>query len=295
MAITIQQILTLITKRLGASGIDTAALDARMLVAHALKLPIESLVRDAQRVLDAYEIEAIEILVKRRVQREPISHIIGMRGFWKHDFLVSKDVLTPRPDSETMIEGLVKLRPEKNAPLTILDLGTGSGCLLLSVLDEYPQSRGVGVDKSEAALAVAHANAERLKLTIRADFIVSDWLSNVDINLRADIVLMNPPYIPTRELLTLEKDVRDYEPHLALDGGEDGLDDYRKIFSQLSLYLSNHPLILIEVGVNQAANVAEIGRTSGMKLHSILPDIAGIDRVVVLELPDNKTTARGMV
>ncbi|MFZ4126183.1 MAG: peptide chain release factor N(5)-glutamine methyltransferase [Rickettsiales bacterium] len=285
--VTLAEHLNAIAHRLMSVGIDTATLDARVLTAHALKLPIESLVSDAKRVLDANEIEAIEILVKRRAQREPVSHIIGMRGFWKHDFLVTKDVLTPRPDSETMIESLLKLRPEKNAPLTILDLGTGTGCLLLSALHEYPNARGVGVDKSDAALAVARANAERLQLSARASFIQSDWCEALDKNLRADVVLMNPPYIPTRDILVLEKDVRDYEPHLALDGGEDGLDDYRKIFSQLSLYLSNHPLILIEVGVNQASDVAEIGRTNGMKLNSILPDLAGIDRIVVLELPDN--------
>ncbi|MBN8544357.1 MAG: peptide chain release factor N(5)-glutamine methyltransferase [Alphaproteobacteria bacterium] len=285
--VTLCEHLNAIAHRLVSVGVDTATLDARVLVAHALKLPIESLVSDAHRVLSADEIEAIEMLVKRREQREPVSHIVAARGFWKHDFIVTKDVLTPRPDSETMIEGLLKLRPEKNAPLTILDLGTGSGCLLLSALDEYPNAQGIGVDKSEAALAVARTNAERLKLSSRAVFTKSDWCESLDKNLRADVVLMNPPYIPTRDILVLEKEVREHEPRLALDGGQDGLDDYRKIFSQLSLYLSNHPLILIEVGVNQANDVAEIGHTNGMKLHSILPDIAGIDRIVVLELPDN--------
>jgi release factor glutamine methyltransferase len=285
--VTLTEHLNSIANRLAAVGIDTAALDTRVLVAHALELPIESLVRDAQRVLVVNEIEAIDALVKRRESREPVSHIMGTRGFWKHEFIVTKDVLTPRPDSETMIEGLLKLRPEKNASFTLLDLGTGSGCLLLSSLAEYPNAHGIGVDKSEAALTVARANAERLKLSSRASFIQSDWCQSLDKNLRADVVLMNPPYIPTQDISVLEKEVRDHEPHLALDGGDDGLDDYRKIFSQLSLYLSNHPLILIEVGVNQANDVAEIGRTNGMKLNSILPDLADIDRIVVLELPDN--------
>lgn len=281
---TLAEQLKQATQRLQQAGIDTAALDARVLIAHALKLPIESLVKESQRDAQEQETAAIETLITRRVKREPVSQIVGERGFWKHDFHVTKDVLTPRPDSETMIEGLLKLRPDTKQSYTILDLGTGSGCLLLSALDEYPNARGVGVDKSTAALAVARENATRLKLSARADFIESDWFESVDKNLRADIVLMNPPYIPTRDIGTLENEVRDHEPHLALDGGQDGIEPYRKIFSQLSLYLSNHPLILIEVGADQAHDVAEIGRTNGLKLTSILPDLAGTARIVVLEL-----------
>lgn len=283
--VTLAEHLRTTAERLQRAGIDSAMLDARVLVARALKLPIESLVRDADRALDMSEIESIESLILRRETREPISQIVGMRGFWKHEFLVTKDVLTPRPDSETLIEGLLTFRPDIEQPYTILDLGTGSGCLLLSALSEYPNARGVGVDKSLAALSVARENANRLELSDRANFIESDWFDNVDKNMRADIVLMNPPYIPTDDITTLAHDVRDHEPHLALDGGQEGMDAYRKIFSQFRLYLSNHPLILIEVGAGQAHKVAELSRTNGMKLKSILPDLAGIDRIVVLELP----------
>jgi len=287
--VTLAEQLKLTTDRLQVAGIDTAALDARVLISHALNLSQESLVRDAARTLSAEETNAVEQLVARRVLREPVSHLTGVRGFWKDTFKVTHDVLTPRPDSETMIEGLLKFRPDTMRDYTILDLGTGSGCLLLSALREYENARGVGVDVSRAALDVARGNAARLELASRATFIESDWLESVDKNLRADIVLMNPPYIPTHDITTLAHEVRDHEPHLALDGGQDGLDCYRKIISQLtsqfSLYLSNHPLILIEVGVSQATAVAEIGRTNGLKLTSILPDLAGIARIVVLELP----------
>lgn len=283
--VTLTEYVTASAQRLAQADIETAALDARLLVSHGLQLTQEALIAQSQRALDASEITVLDALIARRVAREPVSHILGTRGFWKHDFLVTRDVLTPRPDSETMIEGLLALHPEKNAELTILDIGTGSGCLLLSALHEYPNARGVGLDKSAAALRVATQNAERLKLASRASFIESDWFENLPKTMRADIVLSNPPYIPTQAVDILDRDVREYEPHLALDGGVDGLACYRKIFSQLSLYLSNHPLILIEVGAGQAQDVAEIARTNGMKLHSILPDLAGIDRIVVLELP----------
>lgn len=284
--VTLAEQLRLSAARLAKAGSDTPELDARVLTSHVLKLPIESLVRNANQPLKADEVSMLETVIARREKREPVSHIIGERGFWKDTFKVSKHVLTPRPDSETMIEGLTKYRPEKNAAYTILDLGTGSGCLLLSALREYPNAQGIGVDISEDALDVARENANALKLSTRARFMKSDWFENLDKTIRADIVLMNPPYIPRDDISTLDRDVKNYEPHLALDGGQDGFSCYRKIFSQLSLYLSNHPLILIEVGVNQADEIAALGHTNGMKLKSILPDLAGTPRIVVLELPE---------
>ncbi|MFN7451761.1 MAG: peptide chain release factor N(5)-glutamine methyltransferase [Alphaproteobacteria bacterium] len=273
------------TQRLAAIGIDTASLDARLLVAHALKLTREEMLSREGHVLTDHERASVEALIVRREAREPVSQILGKRGFWRDEFLVTKDVLTPRPESETMIEALLTLRPERDRDYQMLDLGTGSGCLLLSALREYPKSYGTGVDESEAALNVARANAQALGLDTRAQFIKSDWCMALTKNFRADIVLANPPYIPAGEIATLAPEVRQYDPMRALHGGEDGLQCYRKIFSQLSLYLSPHALILLEVGAGQATEVAEIGRASGMKLSSIVPDLAGFARIVVFQLP----------
>jgi len=273
------------TQRLAAIGIDTASLDARLLVAHALKLTREEMLSREGYVLTDHERASVEALIVRREAREPVSQILGRRGFWRDEFLVTKDVLTPRPESETMIEALLSLRPERDRACQMLDLGTGSGCLLLSALREYPKSHGTGVDESEAALNVARANAQALGLDTRAQFIQSDWCMALTKNFRADIVLANPPYIPAGEIATLAPEVRQYDPMRALHGGEDGLQCYRKIFSQLSLYLSPHALILTEVGATQAQDVAEIGRASGMKLSSIVPDLAGFARIVVFQLP----------
>ncbi|MFN7402003.1 MAG: peptide chain release factor N(5)-glutamine methyltransferase [Alphaproteobacteria bacterium] len=273
------------TQRLAAIGIDTASLDARLLVAHALKLTREEMLSGERHVLTDHERASVEALIARREAREPVSQILGKRGFWRDEFLVTKDVLTPRPESETMIEALLDLRPERDRDYHMLDLGTGSGCLLLSALREYPKSHGTGVDESEAALNVARANAQALGLDTRAQFIQSDWCMALTKNFRADIVLANPPYIPAGEIATLAPEVRQYDPMRALHGGEDGLQCYRKIFSQLSLYLSPHALILLEVGAGQATEVAEIGRASGMKLSSIVPDLAGFARIVVFQLP----------
>lgn len=273
------------TQRLAAIGVDTAFLDARLLVAHALKLTREEMLSREGHVLTDHERASVEALIARREAREPVSQILGKRGFWRDEFLVTKDVLTPRPESETMIEALLTLRPERDRAFQLLDLGTGSGCLLLSALREYPKSHGTGVDESEAALNVARANAQALGLDTRAQFIQSDWCVALPENFRADIVLANPPYIPAGEIATLAPEVRQYDPMRALHGGEDGLQCYRKIFSQLSLYLSPHALILTEVGATQAQDVAEIGRASGMKLSSIVPDLAGFARIVVFQLP----------
>ncbi|MFN7186157.1 MAG: N5-glutamine methyltransferase family protein, partial [Alphaproteobacteria bacterium] len=150
------------TQRLAAIGIDTASLDARLLVAHALKLTREEMLSGEERVLTDHERASVEALIARREAREPVSQILGRRGFWRDEFLVTKDVLTPRPESETMIEALLDLRPERDRAYQMLDLGTGSGCLLLSALREYPKSYGTGVDESEAALNVARANAQAL-------------------------------------------------------------------------------------------------------------------------------------
>lgn len=262
---------------------DAAALEARVLAARAWDMTPEALVQYADAPRDAAPLLK---LVARRLEHEPISHILGYRDFWRDTFEVTADVLTPRPDSETVIEALLR---QKAAPSRILDLGTGSGCLLLSALREYPQAYGVGVDQSAAALAVAERNAVRLGLKDRCQYVRSHWCQEVQG--KFDVVISNPPYIPTADIAALDADVRDYEPHAALDGGADGLDCYRSIVQQIIPHLAPEALVLFEVGAGQAEDVAQLGQQHGFNLLEISPDLAGISRVVVLQ-PTYSTSDR---
>lgn len=260
---------------LAAVAGDNAALEARVLAAHAWGVTPEVLVREAHTACDAGK---LEVLVQRRMAHEPIAQIVGSKHFWKDAFAVSRHVLTPRADSETMIEALLRLRTNKDAPLRVLDLGTGSGCLLLSTLREYPAATGVGVDQSVEALSVAKQNAESLGLMARAMFAQGSWCSAVEGSF--DVVLSNPPYIPTADIAGLDADVRLHEPHAALDGGVDGLDCYRDIIQQVMPHLNANALVLFEVGQGQDADVAAIGQAQGLTLVSITRDLAGIARIV---------------
>lgn len=256
-----------------------AALEARMLAGHAWNMSAEELVLYGN---DTREPAAFGSLLERRLNHEPVAQILGEKHFWRDKFVVTRDVLTPRADSETMIECLLRLQTDHKAPLRVLDLGTGSGCLLLSALREYPNARGVGVDQSEAALKIAAHNAAALELSDRCEFVRSDWCSNV--TGAFDVVLSNPPYIPTADIAALDADVRVHEPMAALDGGADGLDCYRRIIKQLVAHVKPGSFLLFEVGMGQADDVAKLGQDAGWKLIEIAADLAGIARVVALQI-----------
>lgn len=261
-----------------------AALEARLLAQHAWGMAPEELLREANGEREAAPLAA---LVARRRTAEPISQILGYKEFWRDRFVVTQAVLTPRADSETLIETLLRLRPDTQAALRLLDLGTGSGCLLLSALREYPNARGLGIDQSDTALGVATQNAAHLRLQERVTFVRSNWCSNLGEH-KFDVVLANPPYIPTADIASLDADVRSFEPHAALDGGPDGLDCYRDILQQLTAHVMPGALVLFEVGMGQADAVAAMA-TPDFTLHSIVPDLAGIARVVVLTFtPDSR-------
>ena len=254
---------------------EAAAIEARALAAHAWGVSPEVLVRDAASLRDAAPLLQ---LVSRRLKHEPVSQIVGTKEFWKDTFFVTPDVLTPRADSETMVEELLRQRTDQSVGLRVLDLGTGSGCLMLSALREYPNATAVAADQSEAALAVAAQNAAALQLAARCTFVRSNWCSNVEG--KFDVVLSNPPYIPTLDIAGLDVDVQGYEPHTALDGGADGLDCYRSIVSQITSHLNDGALILFEVGMGQAEDVAQLGSAHGLTLSTIACDLAGIARIV---------------
>lgn len=257
---------------------ENAALEARVLAAHAWRMSAEELIFYGHDTRDPVRLKT---LIERRLTAEPIAQILGERHFWRDVFMVSRDVLTPRPDSETMIEALLRARVDHEVAYRLLDLGTGSGCLLLSALREYPNARGIGIDQSDAALAIAAHNAAALELSHRSRMLRSNWCSNIDGTF--DIVLANPPYIPTDDIAALDVDVRGFEPHAALDGGMDGLKCYRDIITQLPQYLNAGAVMLFEVGQGQAADVAVLGMAAGWNVKEIAKDLAGISRVVVFE------------
>lgn len=258
---------------------ELAALEARLLAQHAWRCTPEVIVRDSNRELEQEKIDALEVLIARRLTREPIAQIVGFKHFWKDDFAVTRDVLTPRADSEILIEAVLRHRLQAGH---ILDLGTGSGCLLLSLLGEYPNARGVGVDLSPAALNVARRNAHNTLRAARCDFIGGRWCDTLETSAKFDIIVSNPPYIPTRDIARLMGDVRDHEPKLALDGGMDGLDCYRTILASVGAHMNDGALLAFEVGQGQAQDVAMHAQAHGFALLEIANDYQGIDRVVVL-------------
>lgn len=259
---------------------ELAPLEARILAQHAWGVAPEVIVRDADLPVAKEKIQALEALIARRLTREPIAQILGHKHFWNDDFAVTRDVLTPRADSEIIIEQALKHAGDVRS---ILDLGTGSGCLLLSLLGEYPNAQGVGIDASPAALNVARRNAHNTLRATRADFLGGVWCEPLETTAMFDLVVSNPPYIPTREIAKLMSDVRDHEPHIALDGGADGLDCYRTILAHVKPHMNAHAVLLFEVGMGQAQDVASHAVAHGFALIEIAKDLSGIDRVVVLK------------
>lgn len=266
-------------ERLSRAGVENPALDARLLLQHVLGVSREALLANAPRLTEVQQAQ-LDTLVARRVAREPMAQILGRREFWGLEFKVTSDTLDPRPDSETLIESLLQCKPNRGQPIDILDLGTGTGCLLLAALSEYPQASGLGVDMSDKALEVANENARALGLENRTIFKKSDW--NSQINGVWDVVLGNPPYIPTEEIPRLAPEVAGYEPHSALDGGSDGLQCYRAITRFLPEILAEDGVALLEVGAGQAQDVASLARAAGLRIKAIACDLAGIERCVVM-------------
>lgn len=256
------------------SGVtDTARLDAELLMAHALGVTRNDLLL---RHLDDPAPETFEPLLQRRLAHEPIAYITGTRAFWTIELQVGPGALIPRPDSETLIEAAIEHFDER-APVTILDLGTGPGTLLLAALDQWPEARGLGVDASEQALGYARANAAGLGMANRAEFRIGDWGQGVEGGF--DLILANPPYIGTHE--SLPAGVREHEPASALFAGIDGLDDYRRIIPDLSRLLAPGGAAVLEIGWTQARAVSALALQYGL-LPAVHRDLGGRPRVILL-------------
>jgi release factor glutamine methyltransferase len=271
-------------KTLIKSGIDNPLLDARLLAAFALKRSPEHIFGFPEVELIADDLSHLRALVRRRAAREPLVLITGEKEFWSLRFVVSPATLIPRSDSETLIEAVLGTFPDKGAALKILDLGTGSGCLLLSLLHEYKNARGIGTDISEHALNVARGNAKNLKLEDRAGFVLADWHAGAGNFSGFHIIICNPPYIPEGDRDSLQQEVRQYEPYGALFAGVDGLSEYPTIIALLPDFLVEGGRVFFEVGVGQAETVKKMMSRAGMRGLGIFPDLAGIGRCVSAKL-----------
>jgi release factor glutamine methyltransferase len=271
---------------LQTAGIETSALDARLLMCHALELSHEQFLLSKTRVLTEDETGKINEFSVQRLAGKPVSKIIGQKEFYGRNFKTTTDTLDPRPDSETLIEAVLAHKFETPK---ILDLGTGTGCLVLTLLAELPTARAIAVDQSLAALDVAKQNAYQIGVEDRVVFVQSDWFGEVVGQF--DIIISNPPYIPAGDIDGLAKEVRIYDPLAALVGGEDGLDPYRIIIPQLEWFLKPGGLAAFELGQGQDAAVAEMLTNNGFSEVFTRKDLAGIPRVVggiLLQKPDNQ-------
>lgn len=278
MSFTLVQAWTSARARLTAAGVDSPVIDARMLVEAAADATRADIVTDPYRPLTPEQAEALKSLVARRERREPVSQILGRKGFWTLELKVTADVLTPRPETETLVERALAILPD-DQPVHIVDLGAGSGAILLAILAERPLAEGLGIEISEGALDVARANAKALGLATRARFAMSNWAGGLASD-AFDLVVSNPPYIPSGDIAGLDPEVRDFEPHLALDGGQDGLDAYRALAPEVLRVLKPGGRFLLEVGLGQAAAVSELLQQAGAKAIETYRDLSGCERVV---------------
>ncbi|MBC6983782.1 peptide chain release factor N(5)-glutamine methyltransferase [Caulobacter sp. 17J80-11] len=265
-------------QRLKAAGVDSPAIDARLLLEAASGATRLDILTDPYRELSAEQAGALEGYVERRLKREPVARILGRKGFYKILLGVTRDVLVPRPDTESVVDVVLQAFPEAMS-FTMLDLGVGSGAILLAVLAERPAAKGLGVDVSEEALAVARENAANLGLADRAAFLRGDWTAGLG-DESFDLVVSNPPYIRSAEIETLDPEVRDHEPRLALDGGPDGLDAYRLLAPEIMRVLKPGGVFAVEIGWDQSAEVEALFKAAGGDQVRTAKDLATKDRVV---------------
>ncbi len=279
MTLTLVKAWGMAKARLSEAGLSGPVIDARLLVEAAAEATRADIITDPHRQLTAEQEARLTDYLDRRERRQPVSHILGRKGFWKIMLRVTPDVLTPRPDTETVVEYVLRDFPE-HAAWSILDLGVGSGAILLALLAERTAARGLGIDVSEDALAVARDNAANLGLAGRTALLRGDWTAGLDGN-AFDLVVSNPPYIAADVIPTLEPEVRDHEPYLALSGGADGLDHYRILAPEILRVLKPGGRFAVEIGYDQKPAVETLFRDAGaMGVRTIL-DLANHDRVVV--------------
>ena len=279
---TTTSLLTRLSAQLRAAGIEQPRREARLLLAFSLRCRIETLLLRDQ--ITEIEAEAAQNLVARRAAHEPLAFLTGHANFWSLTLAVSPATLIPRADSETLIEAALAQFPQRDDVTRILDLGTGTGALLLAALTEFPAAHGLGIDRIAAAAQLARANAQSLGLAPRSHFIVADWAA--PLAGRFDLILANPPYIPSADIPGLMPDVAQYEPASALDGGGDGLDAYRAILADLPHRLAPHGAAILECGLGQAAPLRTMADAAGFAT-ATRHDLATIPRALIITWPNS--------
>ncbi len=267
--------------RLQQEHIETASLDGRILLEYVLGVSREQLLFLLDLPITMEQYKRLETLVEKRAQRQPIAQLIGRREFWGMNFVVSEDTLDPRPDTETLIEYVLERVVNRAMAHRVLDLGTGTGCLLLALLSELPSASGVGVDYSDNAVLVAKENALALGMAGRSQFVTGNWCDGLEG--KFDIILANPPYIPTSVIPTLDPEVSVFEPKLALDGGEDGLACYRTIFRSLPMVLAKSGFAAFEFGMGQEKQLKELAVANGFEVVGVRHDLSGLPRTIIIK------------
>ena len=264
-------------ERLAAEGIDSARLDARVLLAHTMNLSVGESI--SGREPSREELARYGELLERRIAREPVAYITGEREFWSLPFAVGPGVLVPRPETETLLEAAARIFPDHNRPLEVLDLGTGSGAILIAFLTDYPQARGTGIDRSEEALGWARRNADRLGVVNRSTWNTGGW--DAALGRDYDLIFSNPPYLALGEAAGLAPEIAGYEPWGALFAGPDGLDAYRALAPVAASTLKPGGRTILEIGAGQEAAVRELLLGYRLEIMAVLPDLAGIPRAIV--------------
>jgi release factor glutamine methyltransferase len=277
---TIGALLAEAIRTLAAAGIDAPRREARLLLATVLASDAGAIIGNPDRVLSAVERGRFSALVARRAAREPAARLLGHREFWSLDFALSPATLVPRPDSETVIEAVLARIGARDAALRLLDFGTGSGCLLLALLSELPAAHGIGVDIAPEAALTARRNAISLGSADRADFVAGAW--GTGIVGEFDVIVANPPYIPSGTIALLAPEVALHDPRHALDGGPDGLDCYRVLAPETARLLRKGGIAAFELGAGQAGPVAALMRDQRLAVIDIRRDLAGIERCLLV-------------
>lgn len=277
------------TAQLTEAGVESPRLDARLLLEAAFGWAPHALTLGTPDVT-AEGLVRFDQMLARRLAREPVSRILGLREFWSLPFQISSATLDPRPDSECLVQAVLD-RVARAAPLRLLDLGTGSGCLLIALLTELPAAWGLGLDRAPNAAALAERNAKTLGVRERCAFVVGDWTEAL--TGRFDVILSNPPYIPLRDRNSLAPEVSRFDPALALFGGADGLDPYRRFAAELAGFLSPGGVLALEIGWDQGGAVTALLQQQGWRDVACLPDLAGRDRVIVAYPPQSPLAVNG--
>lgn len=278
---TIMKILNWTKQYFEAKGVENPRLDAEVLLCAVLKCQRITLYVDFERPLSEEELATYREYVRRRGNFEPLAYILGERAFMRNTFKVNKATLVPRPETELLVESLVRIAPllKREGDVKILDIGTGSGAIIVSLLDYLPNAKGVGVDISVDALIVAKENSEKIGVTGRIGFVRSNVFSKLPLEKKFDIIVSNPPYIPAGDIAGLDKDVQQ-EPRGALDGGADGLDFYRRITAEAMDHMAEEGVLAFEIGIGQAAAVQQLCLDAGFVKTAVRKDYAGIERMV---------------